>query len=40
MPLYLISKGIVRLAVDIGLAYYKKGKTEEYLIVVQLISKN
>lgn len=33
MPLYLISKGIVRLAVDSGLAYYKKGKTEKDLII-------
>lgn len=32
MPLYLISKGIVRIAVDSGLAYYKKGKTEKDLI--------
>ncbi len=28
LPLYLISKGIVRLAIDSGLAYYKKGKKE------------
>ena len=27
IPLYLISKGIVRIAVDGGLAYYKKGDT-------------
>lgn len=32
-PLYLISQGIVRLAVDSGLAYYKRGKTENDLIV-------
>lgn len=33
MPLYLISKGIVRIAVDDGLAYYKKGDTEKDLTI-------
>ena len=32
-PLYLISKGIVRIAVDGGLAYYKKGDTEKDLTI-------
>ena len=33
IPLYLISKGIVRIAVDGGLAYYKKGDTEKELTI-------
>lgn len=33
LPLYLVTKGIVRLAVDSGLAYYKKGEKEDTLNV-------
>lgn len=36
-PLYLISKGIVRIAVDDGLTYYKKGDTEKDLTIGTIV---